>query len=198
MTRPTSKQIILATLVSESLLLALGLCLSLYLGSAPEWKLTFYTVVIGGLMTIPPFAANVLLWQYSRRSPDSIYNRFSVEVIIPLCQAMTIPTALVVAILSGICEEFFFRGALNDLMRIQTTPEVACLVTSIIFAAIHFLGNLKRYGQMIPLYVVMGCYLWLVHYATESLACVAITHGLYNFCVIILTKKNSTDPKPLR
>lgn len=186
-----SRQIIFATLVSEALLLGLGLCVYPFVTSMGKWNITLLAIALGIVLTLPPLLANVLLWRYSRSHTSSVFYRFSVEVIVPLCQAMNITTALIVAVLSGICEEFFFRGALNNLIQTHTNQVLSCITTSIIFAAIHFIGNIKRYGAMIPLYIAMGCYLWLVHHLTESLACVAVTHGLYNFTVIMLTKRHS-------
>ena len=68
-------------------------------------------------------------------------------------------------------------------------PIGSCLVTSLLFASVHFIGSFKRYGGMLPLYTAMGVYLWLAHYLTQSLAAVAVLHGLYNFTVILLVKR---------
>ncbi len=192
-----SPQIIFATLVSEALLLGLGFCVVPFVASIGKWNITLYAIAMGILLTLPPLLANILLWRYSHSHTSSIFYRFSVEVIVPLCQSMNIITALIVAVLSGICEEFFFRGALNNLIQIHTNQALSCITTSIIFAVIHFIGNIKRYGAMIPLYVAMGGYLWLIHHLTESLACVAVTHGAYNFTVIMLTKRHSEKMAPL-
>lgn len=192
-----SRQIIFATLVSEALLLGLGLCVSPFVTTTGKWNITIHAITLGIVLTLPPLLTNVLLWRYSHSHTSSVFNRFSTEVIVPLCQAMTITTAFIVAVLSGICEEFFFRGALNNLIQTHTNQVLACITTSIIFAVIHFIGNIKRYGAMIPLYVAMGGYLWLVHYLTESIACVAVTHGVYNFTVIMLTKRHYKKRAPL-
>jgi membrane protease YdiL (CAAX protease family) len=42
---------------------------------------------------------------------------------------------------------------------------------------------------MIPLYTAVGGYFWLVYHYTESLAAVAILHGVYNFIVILTVKR---------
>jgi hypothetical protein len=96
--------------------------------------------------------------------------------------------ALVIAILSGFAEELLFRGALNTVLEQRAGVLVAALVTSALFAAVHFIGLFKRFGGMIPLYTAVGLYLWLLHYELNSLTAVMVTHGVYNFVAIVLIR----------
>jgi membrane protease YdiL (CAAX protease family) len=56
------------------------------------------------------------------------------------------------------------------------------------FAGIHFIGNFKRFGGMMPLYTAMGIYMWLAAYFSGSLFCAAVLHGSYNLAAILQIK----------
>jgi uncharacterized protein len=184
-----SKQILIATIISEGILVGLGIVITLFMfDNFMSWNLTPTTALVGGAMSIPPLIVNFFLWSYSKTHTNSIFYRFSSEVIIPLCISMNLFTIFVVAVTSGICEEFFFRGVLNNLFTAYVPSSISCVVTSFIFAFVHFIGNLKRYAAMLPLYFLMGCYLWLIYQVSNSLGAVALTHGIYNFVVITMTK----------
>jgi len=185
-------RILLAAIISEGLLLALALALAYFANLTIDWRWSQRAVIQGLALTIPPLLGNHILWNYSDRNPHSIYGRFSREIIVPLCRHMRLGLAAAVAILSGICEELFFRGSLNYLCISYLGVISACIVTSILFAAMHFIGNFKRYGEMIPLYTAMGVYLWFAHFCTGSLAAVAILHGAYNFIVITAVRMRAS------
>jgi membrane protease YdiL (CAAX protease family) len=182
-------KILLAALLAEGLLVVASLALQRLFNLELIWNTSLRSILLGLALTIPPLAINHVLWGYSQRRRGSIYYRFSEEVIIPLCRHLTWQHAVAIAILSGACEEMFFRGALNTLSLRYFTPATACLVTSFLFASIHFLGSFQRYGAMIPLYTAMGVYLWAAHYLSQSLTTVAVLHGVYNFVVIMLVKR---------
>jgi membrane protease YdiL (CAAX protease family) len=183
-------KILLAALISEGFLVLLSLVLKSVFELRFDWNFTFHSVALGILLTLPPLCINHLLWSYSQRASGSIYARFSKEIIIPLCRNVTWRMAVLIALLSGVCEELFFRGALNSLSLRYLGPLVSCLLTSMVFAGVHFIGSFKRYGMMIPLYSAMGAYLWVVHSMSESLTAVAVLHGVYNFTVIMLVKRS--------
>ncbi len=188
-------RVLIAATVSEGILVILAFLIILAADLTIVWNTTIITAAQGTLLTIPPLIINALLWRYSESHPDSVYGRFSREIIVPLCRQMNTMTTCVVAALSGVCEELFFRGALNYLCYQHLGLGAACAITSILFALVHFVGNFKRYGAMIPIYLVMGVYLWAVHYWTSSLAGVALTHGLYNFLVITTVRIKLSRPQ---
>jgi membrane protease YdiL (CAAX protease family) len=183
------RPVLIAAIISEGLLVVLSAALIGILNLEIKWNSSSSALTYGLLATVPLLLLNVLLWRASELRPESIYSRFSKEVVIPLCQVVTIPTAIVIAILSGVCEELFFRGALNAAITRYAGSLIACLITSLAFAAVHFIGSFKRYGKMIPLYTAVGGYFWIVNYCTGSLAAVAILHGVYNFIVILTVKR---------
>jgi membrane protease YdiL (CAAX protease family) len=141
--------------------------------------------LIGLLAAIPLLMGNALLWRWAILNPTSVYARFSKEVVVPLCQQIPPRDALIIGILSGVGEEALFRGALNNLMASWLGSYMALLLTSLAFACVHFIGNFRRYGGMVPLYTAVGALLWLESSLTGSLGAAAVTHGFYNFCAIV-------------
>jgi membrane protease YdiL (CAAX protease family) len=89
------------------------------------------------------------------------------------------------AILSGFGEELFFRGVFNGLLSSTVGLLPAALLSSFLFAYVHFIGQVKRFGGLLPLYTLVGLYLWLIHLYHGSLLMVMITHGVYNFVVMV-------------
>ncbi len=91
-----------------------------------------------------------------------------------------LPLLLFIAVVPGICEELFFRGALqNTLIRLMN-PHLAIILTGVIFSLIHF----QVYG-LIPralLGILMG---YLVH-ASGRLAPAMWAHFLNNAYATIL------------
>lgn len=182
-------RVLIAALISEGLLVILSVVLCAVGNIEVSWNASMHFAALGALLATPPLLLNEVLWRVSQRHPTSVYSRFSREIILPLCRQISLPTAVAVAILSGACEELFFRGALNAVARTYLGPLGACVSTSVLFAAIHFVGNFRRFGGMIPLYTIMGSYMWAVASLTDSLFCAAVLHGVYNFLAIVRIKR---------
>lgn len=82
---------------------------------------------------------------------------------------------LVFAVLAGVCEEFFFQGALQPLMMNWTkNPHIGILLTALIFSALHF----QFYG-FIPRFL-LGVYLGYLFYWSKSLWLPILAHVLHN------------------
>jgi Type II CAAX prenyl endopeptidase Rce1-like len=182
-------RILTAAIISEGFLLIAGELLLRLLSLSVDWRPSLHALALGSALTLPLLLANEIAWKRSLRYPTSTYSRFSREIIIPLCQRTPPLTALIIAILSGGCEEFFFRGALHSAVIVYLPQWASCVITSLLFAAVHFIGNFRRFAAMIPLYGAVGMYLWVVAWATGSLFSVAILHGLYNFTVIMRVRQ---------
>jgi membrane protease YdiL (CAAX protease family) len=182
-------KVLIAAIVSEGLLVLLSVVVSALFSVSIAWNTSLHLLTLGAALAVPPLCLNEVLWRISLRHPASVFSRFSREIIVPLCRQISIPTALVVAVLSGACEEMFFRGALNLATTQYLGPIGACAVTSVLFAAIHFVGNFRRFGGMIPLYTVMGAYMWGAVYVTDSLFCAAVLHAVYNLLAILRIKR---------
>ncbi len=92
-----------------------------------------------------------------------------------------IANVLVFAVLAGVCEEFFFQGALQPLMMNWTkNPHVGILLTALIFSALHF----QFYG-FIPRFL-LGVYLGYLFYWSRSLWLPILAHVLHNALTLIV------------
>ena len=82
---------------------------------------------------------------------------------------------LIFAVLAGICEEFFFQGALQPLLtNWSKNPHIGILLTALIFSALHF----QFYG-FIPRFL-LGIYLGYLFYWSKSLWLPILAHVLHN------------------
>lgn len=180
--------ILALAVISEGLLVLLAYATAWITKTPIVWNLSWGVLVVGALCAVPLLVGNHLLWMWTQRHPDSIYARFSREVVRPLCTMVSTKEAFYIGVLSGIGEEVFFRGALSSLIEHHAGSAAALVVSSFLFAYVHFIGNIRRFGGMIPLYTAVGAVLWAIYETTGSLAGAAMTHATYNFLAIVLMK----------
>ena len=87
---------------------------------------------------------------------------------------------LAFAVLAGLCEEFFFQGALQPLMTKWTrNPHVGILITAFIFSTLH----LQFYG-FIPRFA-LGVYLGYLFYWSRSIWLPVVAHVMHNALAIL-------------
>jgi hypothetical protein len=177
--------ILTAAIVTEGLLVIISFIFAGLFEVSVRWDHSWPLLGVGIASAMPLLIFNNLLWRWSRSRPDSVFARFSRMVIVPLCKQVTPMTALALAVMSGFGEELFFRGVLNEIVTSNLGLIAAALITSVIFAYVHFVGLVKTFGGMLPIYVAVGLYVWALHHWTQSLFAVTVTHATYNFCAII-------------
>ncbi|MEN9845873.1 MAG: hypothetical protein RIS36_1020 [Pseudomonadota bacterium] len=183
--------ILLAAIMSETILVIVAYVLAYLFSLDIAWNPSVRAIALGIAAASPLLLGNHLLLRWTQSNPDTVYARFSREVVVPLCRRVTPSQALWIGILSGLGEEALFRGSLNLLMTRWGGLWLALITSSIAFAWVHFIGSFKRYGGMMPLYSAVGGVLWLVWFLTDSLAAAATTHATYNFIAIISIRKLS-------
>ncbi len=190
--------ILLAALITEGLLIVVSYVIAGLCDIEVQFFHSSSDLLLGCLYAVPLLGMNKMVWQWSLTHPEGVYARFSREVVSPLCKQVRPPLALTLATLSGFGEELFFRGVLNGLLISRGGLLCAAVVSSFLFAYVHFIGQVKRFGGLLPLYTLVGLYLWLIHLYHGSLFMVMITHGVYNFVVIVALgtrlRRPSTSP----
>jgi uncharacterized protein len=87
---------------------------------------------------------------------------------------------IVAAIIPAFTEEFLFRGFLQHSLEQRLRPYTAIMVTSIIFALFHF-----NPVNIIPLFII-GIYLGIVAYTSQSIYLSLFIHFTYNAILVIL------------
>ena len=107
------------------------------------------------------------------------------NILLLMTETKTIPVLLLnlllMAVLPAICEEFFFRGALQPLLQKWTQKtHLAIWITAFIFSAIH----LQFYG-FIPRFL-LGAYLGYLAVWSRSIWLPIFAHFLHNGMSIIL------------
>ncbi len=182
----------LVAILSEAVLVLLAYVLAYLFSLDILWNPSVRAVAFGVVAAFPLLLGNHLLWRWTQSNPNTVYARFSREVVVPLCLRVTPSQAFWIGVLSGLGEEALFRGSLNLLVTRWGGVWLALIISSIAFACVHFIGSFKRYGGMIPLYSAVGGVLWLVWFLTDSLAAAAATHATYNFIAIIAIRRLSS------
>jgi membrane protease YdiL (CAAX protease family) len=91
--------------------------------------------------------------------------------------------SLIVALsLAGVCEEFTFRGFLQNAINSRYSPKVALLVSSIVFAFFHFdpqaVYTLSAF--------LMGLVLGYIYYRWRSYVVSAVAHATLNLIVLTI------------
>jgi membrane protease YdiL (CAAX protease family) len=94
------------------------------------------------------------------------------------------PFTLCACLVTGYREELYFRGYLpTELFRRGMSALPAILVPVFIFAAGHFYQGAVGFAAA----CLLGLYLTGVFRMSRNLHVPAIAHGLYNFCVLLLS-----------
>lgn len=187
----TSFHILSAAVVTEGLLIIISFIFAGLFDVTIHWRASWALLALGISSAIPLLVVNHLLWRWSRNHPTSVYARFSETVIVPLCRQITPLVAVLLAAMSGFGEELFFRGVFNSIIATNLGLLPAAALTSIVFAYVHFVGLVKKFGGLLPLYSAVGLCFWLLHYWTDSLFTVTITHATYNLCAIIWVRSTN-------
>lgn len=141
-----------------------------------------------GIMATGPLLAfnfGVFAVLANRHRRYNVYHEFKQQVIIPLCTNLTVFSAFVIALSSGIGEELFFRGILNLELSKLLTPLVGIALASFLFSYVHFIGAFKRFWQLIIFYFLFGLYFSYVVIRHGDIMPAIIAHALYNFIAMI-------------
>lgn len=87
----------------------------------------------------------------------------------------------IVAVLTAIGEEFFFRGAIQETAASNGAPHSAIWITAVIFSLMHF----QVYGFVPRL--ILGAWFGYLLYWTNSLYVPIMAHALNNGVVVVCT-----------
>lgn len=131
-------------------------------------------------IVLPDFMASVEDWMRSKeKSSESIVNICFADKSI----GGYIGNLLIIAVLAGIVEEFFFRGCLQQVLeKIVLNKHIAIWVTAFVFSAVH----LQFYGFFPRL--LLGAMLGYLFVWTGSIWAPVLAHVLNNAIVVVLTQ----------
>ncbi len=152
----------------------------------PNWT----SLAQGLLCMLPPLILNGLLFLHLHSHPQGQpYRRFLDEVIRPLCAQLNVVSALLIAIAAGVAEELLFRGVLDQELLSQLGWPAGIVVSNLIFAYVHFIGQVKTYFRLLFFYLMFGLYFSLLASFFNNLVQVMVCHAAYNFLVILLIRR---------
>lgn len=151
-----------------------------------DWQYDW--VLIGLLGTLPLLV--ILIWLNKTSWPPMVKIRgFIDEVVKPTLGQLTVLQLLLLAILAGVAEEYFFRGFLQVWLSGMLGPATGLILASLIFGACHLVTPF--YGIFAA---ILGLYLGGLMMFTGNLWPPVIIHALYDFVALvwILKAKPST------
>ncbi len=153
---------------------ALAMVLMVYVASVPMLN---YTVHLNEAMKLP----ESLAWlEQMMRSSEDMAAQVTKNLLESQSVFAMIISVLVVGVLAGLSEEFFFRGAMLGMWRQNgVNPHVGVWVVAIVFSAIH----LQFYG-FVPR-MLIGVWLGYLFVWTRSLWVPVVAHALNNSVVVI-------------
>lgn len=148
--------------------------------SGPLWS----GIITGALASLPPLIFSIIILElldFGRKIPG--YTEFRNSTIIPICQPLGTASAVAIAMLSGVCEEYFFRGVLNPECMNLLGDNTGLFVGCFLFAFIHF-GTVNKHNMsLIIIYIIAAYYFSALYILTEGLTAAASCHAVYNFSV---------------
>ena len=150
-----------------------------YLRSAPfpGWP-TGHHLSVAVLCCLPLLAVNIVLYlpAVSRLAWTRTFFIFKEEVICRLAAPLDTASALTLALFAGLGEELFFRGVLQQ--------ELGILISSAVFAGLHFGTAVRKFPYVAAAYVVVSLYLGAIFAYSGSLWPPVFTHALYDFLLL--------------
>lgn len=157
----------------------------------PTWKMLGFAVVVYALAI--PALNQIVYWNQEMHLPEMFASfeewcremeRLAEEQTEGLLSSTsifdTLMNILIIAVLTGIGEEFFFRGGLQRmLIYCDINHHVAIWTAAVVFSAIHF-----QFFGFIPR-VLLGAWFGYLYYWSESIWLNAFAHALNNSLVIV-------------
>lgn len=105
------------------------------------------------------------------------------EVLQPFSRTLATRDLVVIALLSGVSEELFFRGIL--------LPEVGLVLSSVGFGALHALCAVYFAWA-----TLVGAGFGALALATDSLVAPIVAHAVYNFGALVLVRRAALRAAP--
>ncbi len=120
-------------------------------------------------------------WMLKSGSPSlAIIRRFMEHVVRPIFGAWSILQLAVISILAGVCEEFLFRGLIQDGLTRPIGVPSAIIVASAAFGLAHPINR-----PYVIAATAIGVYFGILYAATGNLLTPIVTHAVYDFCALI-------------
>lgn len=179
MTKLSSRRLVVLALLVEGALAAIFVLWVVIRDRPPTFTRGIGDLAWGALAVLPLFLVNAALlrWQPENLHVRAELERFRTDVLFPLTSALDPPRALIVSLLAGTGEELFFRGVLQN--------ELGLILSSALFAGLHFGSGIRRFPRIASLYFLVSLYIGVVYAWYDSLLTVITLHALYDFLALV-------------
>lgn len=168
-----------AVLIPAAFGLALGLSIDLMALIEPGFAEVFY-----GLAAAAPLIALLRWFMVTRWRPLVNFRASQLKFLSEVGFLFTRPRIIVLAAIAGIGEELMFRGVLQTAADRQWPLAAAILFPSVLFGLLH--ARTALYAVVAGL---VGAYLGILYWATESLLAPIITHAFYDYVAFDWTRR---------
>jgi len=174
----------------EGALLPLSLLLSWLLDLPLTLSAGGMSIVMGVLGTLPIWW--LLVWARGLQvSPVKEFFGWVDSNIVSLFRGATTWQIAAIAVLAGVGEEMLFRGIIQQGLQGWLGPWPGLLLASFAFGAAHWVTR----SYMI-FACVMGLYLGLLYWRTDSLLVPVIVHALYDFLALRMLLRQAPITSP--
>jgi len=137
------------------------------------------STLVGVVAAIPPLL--FFVWTLKSKLRVLARHRHLLECLLrPLFDKWSTLQLLAISVIAGICEEAFFRGALQGGLSERVDARLALIVASGLFGACHLLS--WTYAVMAAL---IGTYLGLLWMGNGNLLTPMVTHAAYDFAALV-------------
>lgn len=168
-------------------------CKAMKADAAPSWKMLVFAIVAYALAV--PALNQLVYWNQSIHLPEAFatfeqwcreMEELAQQQTESLLNSTDILTAaaniLIIGVLTGIGEEFFFRGALQRMLtNCQVNHHLAIWTAAIVFSLLHF-----QFFGFFPR-VILGVWFGYLYVWSGSIWVNAFAHALNNSLVIVST-----------
>ncbi|MCM1296759.1 MAG: CPBP family intramembrane metalloprotease [Muribaculaceae bacterium] len=158
---------------------------------APTWKMLGFAIIVYAIGI--PALNQIVYWNQEMHLPEAFSSleewcremeRLAEQQTEGLLSSTAIGTTLmnilIIGVLTGIGEEFFFRGAIQQmLIKSNVNAHVAIWTAAIVFSALHF-----QFFGFIPR-VLLGAWFGYLYWWSGSIWINSFAHALNNSLVIV-------------
>lgn len=158
----------------------------------PSLKAIIFAIALYAIFT--PAMEWIVRWNQTLTLPDSmsaIYDAIkqleaqaedmTSKILINQSLLAMIVNVMALGILTGVGEEFIFRGTLQRILQLKPmNPHIAIFITAFMFSALHF-----QFFGFVPRFI-LGIFFGYLMYYTSSVWTSAILHAINNSSVVIV------------
>ena len=185
-------------IVTEGALLAVSLIWAWFSPPTQAVILSWTSCYRGILATGPLLAFNFGVFIVLARNPRySVYRNFLEYAVFPLCRVLNWWIAIPIALLAGFGEEIFFRLMLYPALEGVMGALLAAILSSYLFAYVHFIGRAREFFPIVLLYFLFGLYFCFLAHFHAGVGEAIIAHALYDYLVILFVKYIEIPHHPL-